>query len=120
VGAALLKRPSVTQDHNTTVKKAERDAGPKHKCDENSIIFVIWSEKSANNIDWAPLSTWATEVSDTFLLWSCVTLGFSNSVVDTENSVIHLEQSEKSANSIDRDDQSMWMTEFSVTHMFWS
>jgi hypothetical protein len=47
---------------------------------ENSIIYVARSKKSVNTRDWASLSIWVTEFSVTFVLWSCVTLGFSNSV----------------------------------------
>jgi hypothetical protein len=67
-GTALLKKPSVTQDQNTRVM-------------ENSIIHVERSEKSINTRDWASLSIWVTEFSVTLVLWSCVTLGFSNSAV---------------------------------------
>jgi hypothetical protein len=63
----LLKKPSVTQDQNTRVT-------------ENSIIHVERSEKSVNTRDWASLSTLVTDFSVTLVLWSCVTLGFSNSV----------------------------------------
>jgi hypothetical protein len=61
----LFKKPSVTQDQNTRVT-------------ENSIIHVERSEKSVNTRDWASLSIWVTEFSVTLVLWSCVTLGFSN------------------------------------------
>jgi hypothetical protein len=64
----LLKKPRVTQDQNTRVM-------------ENSIIHVEQSEKSVNTRDWASLSIWVTEFSVTLVLWSCVTLGFSNSVI---------------------------------------
>jgi hypothetical protein len=63
----LLKKPSGTQDQNTRVT-------------ENSIIHVERSEKSVNIRDWASISIWVTEFSVTLVLWSCVTLGFSNSV----------------------------------------
>jgi hypothetical protein len=66
---ALLKKPSVTQDQNT-------------RATENSIIHVERSEKSVNTRDWASVSTGVTEFSVTLVLWSCVTLGFSNSVED--------------------------------------
>jgi hypothetical protein len=61
-----VKKPSVTQDQNTRVT-------------ENSIIHVERSEKSVNTRDWASLSIGVTEFSVTLVLWSCVTLGFSNS-----------------------------------------
>jgi hypothetical protein len=67
VVTTLLKKPSVTQDQNTRVA-------------ENSIIHVERSEKSVNTRDWASQSIWVTEFSVTLVLWSCVTLGFSNSV----------------------------------------
>jgi hypothetical protein len=63
----LLKKPSVTQDQNTRVT-------------ENSTFHVERSEKSVNTRDWASLSIWLTEFSVALVLWSCVTLGFSNSV----------------------------------------
>jgi hypothetical protein len=61
----------MTQDQNTRVT-------------ENSIIHVGRSEKSVNTKDWAPLSMWVSEFSVTLMLWSCVTLGFSNSVVSAK------------------------------------
>jgi hypothetical protein len=66
---ALLKKPSKTQDQNTRVT-------------ENSIIHIQRSETSANTLHWAPLSMRVSEFSVTLVLWSCVTLGFSNSVED--------------------------------------
>jgi hypothetical protein len=57
----------VTQDQNTKVT-------------ENSIVHVERSEKSVNTRDWASLSIWVTELSVTLVLWSCIKLGFSNSV----------------------------------------
>jgi hypothetical protein len=65
--STLLKKPNVTQDQNTRVT-------------ENSIIHIEQSEKSANTIDWAPLYMRVSEFSITLVLWSCVTLGFFNSV----------------------------------------
>jgi hypothetical protein len=56
-----------------TVKKAERDAGPKHEGDGKFLIHVERSEKSVSTRDW----TSVTEFSVTLVLWSCVTLGFS-------------------------------------------
>jgi hypothetical protein len=46
-----------------TVKKAERDAGPKHEGEGNSIIHVERSEKSVNTRDWASLFIRVTEFS---------------------------------------------------------
>jgi hypothetical protein len=68
----LLRKPSVTQDQNTRVT-------------ENFIIHIERSEKSINTRDWASLSIWMTEFSVTLVLWSCVTLGFSNSVRPIES-----------------------------------
>jgi hypothetical protein len=47
---------------------------------ENAVINVEQSEKSAINIDQAPGSMWMTEFSVSLMLWACVTLGFSNGV----------------------------------------
>jgi hypothetical protein len=63
----LLEKPSVTQGQNMYVTK-------------NSFIHIERSEKSVIHIDRAAESMWMTEFSVTYMFWSCVTLGFSNSV----------------------------------------
>jgi hypothetical protein len=71
------------QNHFTkiTVKKAERDAGPKHEGDGkfHHPRRTIGKIRQHQRLGWASLSIWVTEFSVTLVLWSCVTLGFSNS-----------------------------------------
>jgi hypothetical protein len=47
---------------------------------ENSVILIEQSEKSVIYIDRAARPMWMTEFSVTYMFWSCVTLGFFNSV----------------------------------------
>jgi hypothetical protein len=47
---------------------------------ENSVRQIDGSEKSTNNMDRAAQSMWLTEFSVTYMFWSCVMLGLSNSV----------------------------------------
>jgi hypothetical protein len=64
-----------------TVKKAERDAGPKQEGDGNFHHpgRTIGKIRQQHRLCPSTVSMWVTEFSVTFVFWSCVTLGFSNS-----------------------------------------
>jgi hypothetical protein len=62
---ALLEKSSVTQDQNMYVA-------------ENSVIHV--DSATRRMTDFSYRSMWMTDFSITYVFWSCVTLGFSNSV----------------------------------------
>jgi hypothetical protein len=66
----LLEKPSVTQDHNTRVT-------------ENYVTHIDREAQSLVLTDFSDRSTWMMEFSVTLVFWSCVTLGFFNSVYDT-------------------------------------
>jgi hypothetical protein len=63
----LLEKPTVTQDHNTRVA-------------ENSVTHIDREAQSLVLMDFSDPSTWMMEFSVTLVFWSCVTLGFFNSV----------------------------------------
>jgi hypothetical protein len=65
--AALLEKPSVTQDHNTRVTK-------------NSVTHIDREAQSLVLMDFPDRSTWMMEFPVTLVFWSCVKLGFFNSV----------------------------------------
>jgi hypothetical protein len=62
----LLKKPSVTQDHNTMVT-------------EKSVTHIDREAQSLVLTDFSDRSTWIMEFSVTLVFWSFVTLGFFNS-----------------------------------------
>jgi hypothetical protein len=47
---------------------------------ENSVSHIDWAARSMLLADFSHLSMWMTEFSITHMFWSCVTLGFVNSV----------------------------------------
>jgi hypothetical protein len=65
--STLLEKPSVTQDHNTRVT-------------ENSVTYIDREAQSLVLTDFSDRSTWMMEFSISLVFWSCVTLGFFNSV----------------------------------------
>jgi hypothetical protein len=65
-----------------TVKKARRDAEPKHEGDGkfHHPSRTIGKTRQHQRLGLSIYCIWVTEFSVTLALWSCVTLGFSNSV----------------------------------------
>jgi hypothetical protein len=65
-----------------TVRKPKRDAGPKHKGDGKFRHPHRYCRGAQSMLltDFSDRSTWMMKISVTLLFWSCVTLGFFNSV----------------------------------------
>jgi hypothetical protein len=62
----LFEKPSLTQDHNTSVT-------------ENSVTHIEREAQSLVLTDFSDRSTWMMEFSVTLVFWPCVTLGCFNS-----------------------------------------
>jgi hypothetical protein len=60
-------KAKATQDHNTRVT-------------ENSVTHIDRETQSLMLTDFSDRSTWMMEFSVTLVFWSCVTLGFLNSL----------------------------------------